>query len=206
VLGLRGTGSDVYALEDHFVPREHAVLALHRWPGEAHRAMAAPFRFGPSSLYGPGFGALALGNARGMLDAFVAFARRKTPLWNRNPISQSALVQVAVAEADARLESARVYLVQTMRELEAAAMRQGALDTDQRMTLRGASTFSIRVATAVVDSIYDMTGTTAVFDGEAMQRRFRDAHTISQHLQGRVSHLETVGRHILGVASDLRFA
>jgi hypothetical protein len=50
-----------------------------------------------------------------------------------------------------------------------------------------------------------MAGTTAIFEGSAIERRFRDAHTISQHLQGRIGHLETVGKHLLGVEYEVRF-
>ncbi|MBV8739140.1 MAG: hypothetical protein JO007_18195 [Alphaproteobacteria bacterium] len=50
-----------------------------------------------------------------------------------------------------------------------------------------------------------MAGTTAISEGNPFERRFRDAHTVSQHLQGRVSHFETVGKHLLGIESDPRF-
>ena len=73
------------------------------------------------------------------------------------------------------------------------------------MKIRAAGTFAIRVATGVVDRLYEMAGTTAIFEGNPFERRFRDAHTVSQHLQGRVSHFETVGKHLLGIESDPRF-
>jgi alkylation response protein AidB-like acyl-CoA dehydrogenase len=76
---------------------------------------------------------------------------------------------------------------------------------DQRMKIRAAGTFAIRVATGVVDRLYEMAGTSAIFEGNPFERRFRDAHTVSQHLQGRVSHFETVGKHLLGIESDPRF-
>ena len=41
---------------------------------------------------------------------------------------------------------------------------------------------------------------------EAAERRFRDAHTISQHAQGRISHTETVGKHLLGIEQVPRLA
>jgi len=50
-----------------------------------------------------------------------------------------------------------------------------------------------------------MAGTSAIFDGNPFERRFRDAHTISQHAQGRISHMETVGKHLLGIEQVPRF-
>jgi indole-3-acetate monooxygenase len=205
VIGLRGTGSDMYALRDLFIPADYTILALMRWPDMARRQLGLPYRFGASSLYASGFAGVALGNARAMLDSFVDLARQKVPRGGRNPLSENSIVQVELAEADTRLEAARVYLLHTLREVENWAMREGEVTLDQRMKIRAAGTFAIRVATGVVDRFYEMAGTTAIFEGNAFERRFRDAHTVSQHLQGRVSHFETVGKHLLGLETDQRF-
>lgn len=205
VLGLRGTGSDMYTLDGLFIPEEHTIHTLLQWPDEARRKLGGPYRFGASSLYAAGFGAVALGNARGTLDLFLELARRKTPRWGRNPLNEDPIVQVAVAEADTKLEAARVYLLHTLREAEQPLTRHDALAMDQRMKIRAAGTFAIRTATRVVDQLYEMAGTSSIFDGNPFERRFRDAHTVSQHLQGRVSHFETVGKHLLEIETEGRF-
>lgn len=205
VLGLRGTGSDMYTLEDLFVPEELTILTLQRWPGMAQRQAATPYRFGAGSLYAAGFAAVALGNARGMLDGFIELARRKVARWERDPLAASAVVQAAAAENDTELEAARVYLIETMRRVEREATCDGSVSLDDRMKIRAAGTSAIRRATAVINQLYEMAGTTAIFEGNPFERRFRDAHTVSQHLQGRVSHFETVGKHLFGMAADTRF-
>jgi len=204
-LGLRGTGSDRYTLEDEFIPEERAITSLFRWPDAPRLKLAAPYRFGGSSLYASGFAMVSLGNARGMLDGFIEAARHKVPRFTTNPLANNMVVQVAVAEADAKLESARVYLLQTLRGSEAAAMRRGELSMDERMKIRAATTHAIRLATRVVEQLYELAGSTAIFEGNPFERRFRDAHTVSQHAQGRISHLETVGKHLLGIEQVPRF-
>jgi alkylation response protein AidB-like acyl-CoA dehydrogenase len=205
VLGLRGTGSDQYALDDLFVPEQHTILTISRWPDCDRSKLAAPYRFSVNALYAPGFAAAALGNARGMFDALADLAGRKTPMWRAKPLGHGPNVQAVVAEADVRLHAARGFLVETLRRLEAHAMIHGAPSIDQRMALRAASTFAIRDATRVTEELFALAGATAIFDGDGIERRFRDAHAISQHHQGRLAHLETVGKHLLGVESDLRF-
>jgi indole-3-acetate monooxygenase len=205
VLGLRGTGSDKYTLENEFIPQERTLTSLFRWPDAPRLKLPAPYRFGGSSLYASGFAMVGLGNARGMLDGFVELARRKVPRFTTNPLANNMVVQVAVAEADAKLESARVYLLQTLRDSEAAAMGRGELSLDERMRIRAATTYAIRLATRVVEQLYEFAGSTAIFEGNPFERRFRDAHTVSQHAQGRISHLETVGKHLLGVEQVPRF-
>jgi hypothetical protein len=44
-----------------------------------------------------------------------------------NPLAESSLTQVLAAEADTVLSSARVYLVQTLREIETVASEEGGL-------------------------------------------------------------------------------
>ena len=48
-------------------------------------------------------------------------------------------------------------------------------------------------------------GATAIFETHPLERRFRDIHTVTQQLQGRLSHFETVGAWMLGADADLTF-
>ena len=41
-----------------------------------------------------------------------------------------------------------------------------------------------------------------VFQSNAFERRFLDMHAVTQQLQGRLAHFETVGQHILGLEPD----
>ena len=41
--------------------------------------------------------------------------------------------------------------------------------------------------------------------GEISERRFRDIHTVTQQLQGRLSHFETVGAWMMDAEADLTF-
>ena len=70
------------------------------------------------------------------------------------------------------------------------------------MTIRLASTFAIHQSMMVVDLAYHAAGSTAIFEENPFERRFRDIHTVSQQLQGRQEHLETVGQHLLGLEPD----
>jgi hypothetical protein len=42
--------------------------------------------------------------------------------------------------------------------------------------------------------VYKAAGTSAIFLGTPFERRFRDIHTLSQQIQSRDAHFETVGR------------
>ena len=57
----------------------------------------------------------------------------------------------------------------------------------------------------VGDWAYAEAGATAIFEAQPFERRFRDLHAAGQQVQGRASHLEEVGRHLLGLPPNLRF-
>jgi hypothetical protein len=74
------------------------------------------------------------------------------------------------------------------------------------MTVRMASTHTIHKAREAVDFAYNAAGATAIFDNHPLERRFRDIHTVTQQLQGRASHFETVGAWMMGAEADLTWA
>ncbi len=64
---------------------------------------------------------------------------------------------------------------------------------------------AIHRAREVGDWAYAEAGATAIFESQPFERRFRDLHAASQQVQGRAAHLETAGRHLLGLDPGLRF-
>jgi alkylation response protein AidB-like acyl-CoA dehydrogenase len=69
--------------------------------------------------------------------------------------------------------------------------------------VRAAATNAIHKARDAVDFAYDAAGATAIFENHPLERRFRDIHTVTQQLQGRLSHFETVGAWMMGAETDL---
>lgn len=205
VMGLRGTGSDTYSVKDLFVPAALTSPVIANWLTVQPSDPAILYRFTGSALYAAGFGGLALGNARGMLDTFLRLARSKTPRGAANPLSASAVVQMHVAQAEAQLRSARLLILDALTEAEASIGRSGKITLDQRMAIRMAGTFAIHQATDVLERAYRSAGTTAILESQPFERRFRDGYSISQHLQGRLAHFELVGKHLLGIEVDPQF-
>ena len=199
VMGLRGTGSDAYAVSDLFVPEAYAVgrddPAYRRYPG-------ALYVLPTNSLYSCGFASLALGVARALLDAFTALAMEKTPRGYKHALRLSAVTQTEVAEAEARLRAARMYLRGTLGEIWESVQRTSALTLEERMAIRLSASQTLKEAVAVGDFAYYAAGATAIFESHPFERRFRDLHAVSQQLQARRSHFETVGKFLLDVEVD----
>jgi alkylation response protein AidB-like acyl-CoA dehydrogenase len=195
VIGMRGTASDSYTLDDVFVPEAFSATredpTLRREPG---RLYAFPMQ----GLYAVGVAGVALGIARAMLDAYEALAMRKTPR-NLGRLADNAVVQSSVAQMEARLGAARTYLVATLSDIYATADTMSVIDVPARARVRLACAHAIQTAEAVADHAYKAAGTDAIFLGTVFERRFRDIHTLSQQIQSRTAHFESVGQILLGI-------
>lgn len=201
VMGLKGTGSDNYAVKKLFVPAEH-TLDIDGIPDPSQRSVlyAFPIRL----VYAAAFSSVALGIARALLDSFIELARGKVPHAQQNILRDSAVVQSTVGQAEAKLRSARAYLLRTLEEIEAAvaAGSQRELTLEQRMQIRLASTFCLHLGKEVADTVYHAAGSSAIMESGVFERRFRDIHAVTQQVQGRYVHYETVGQFLLGLGPD----
>jgi alkylation response protein AidB-like acyl-CoA dehydrogenase len=200
VMGLRGTGSDSFVVKDLFVPEKYAYIrddAATRMDPSPH------YRYASTMVYSSGFAHVALGIARGFMDAFMALAAHKTPREARSTLKDNPMVQSEVAQCEAKWSAARHYLRANIgdawREIE-----QGRHPTDaQRVAIRLAATHAIHAAKEVVGTLYEAAGANSILESGPFEKRFRDIHTVTQQLQGRKSHYENAGKFMLGVPIDL---
>ena len=194
VLGLRGTGSDTYSVEDLFIPDEHAPC---RDALEERREKGPLYTIISNLLYATGFCGVALGVGRRMLDTYAQLARGKQSRAAITSMANNHAVQKEIAQLEAKLSGARAFVHEAVcQAYEAAA--EDRLDVDLRMRLRLATTHAMQEAADVAYACYRAAGTTAILNSAPFERRFRDAMSVSQHLQGMNAHLEMVGRHIIG--------
>ncbi len=200
VLGLRGTGSDTYTVDNLFIPD---AMAPARDVLQERREAGPIYTIGSTLLYASGFCSVTIGLARRLLDAYVDLARGKHSRASINSMAANNAIQREIALLDARLSAARAFLHAEVRATYDAASA-GTLDVDRRMRLRLATTHGMNEASDVSIAAYRAAGTTAILDSAPFERRFRDAMSASQHLQGMMGHVEMVGRHILGVENKLQ--
>ncbi|MCA1454077.1 acyl-CoA dehydrogenase [Bradyrhizobium sp. BRP22] len=201
-VGLRGTASDQFTLNDFFVRADHSITREF----ERERREAGPlYRMGSGTCYQVGFAGVACGIARGALDNFVDVARNKVPRGARSPLRDNAVVQSGLAQAEVHLRAARGFVLQSMADIWKDLVAGNDITVEQRITVRMAATHAIHKAREAVDFAYNAAGASAIFEGHPLERRFRDIHTVTQQLQGRLSHFETVGAWMMGADCDLTF-
>jgi alkylation response protein AidB-like acyl-CoA dehydrogenase len=200
VIGLRGTGTDSYSVENLVIPEKFAAL---RDDPRGLRETGPLYKLTTNMVFGMGFGATAVGVARAMLDASVELARSKMPQ-GLGAMRENNAVQGLIGRAEASLRAARAYLYATAAEVWSDLARGDPITEKHRIALRIAATWTIHQAAAVVDTAYHMAGATAVFSANKFERRFRDMHAIAQQIQARDTHYEDAGKAILASKLDTK--
>lgn len=202
VIGLRGTGSDTYTLTDVFVPEAYSV---RRDVDEERRLDEPFFQFTTTSAYSCGFSAVAMGIARSMLDELRTLAQTKKPSHTTRTLRDNPVMHHLVAENEAKLRSARAFVLQSVRDGEDCIRRTGVLDKENKILMRLATTSAIARAKEVAAFVYHEAGAAAIFASSPFDRKIRDIHAAAQQVQARTGHIEVCGQYFLGFDPTARF-
>ena len=192
VNGLKGTGSFSFEAKDVFVPASR-VYVEEQTPRDD-----GPLYLIPRSLFfGSGFGMVALGVARSALDAAIEIATRKKPQ-EQTLLRDQPAIQRIIGQAEATWGAANAFLQEKAVKLWQKALDDHDLPLEHRMELRLASSHAIRQGAQVADMAYSVFGSSAIFESSPIQRKFQDAHAITQQIQGRLEHYDSAGQYYLG--------
>lgn len=198
VMGLKGTGSGDFEVKDIRVPKGRSVSLVTDKPRET----GALYKFPAFGLLALGVTAVALGNARGALDAFRDLATVKKSQGSAKTLSERQTVQAEYARSEAAWRAARAYLYSEIDRVWAIAQGEDEIPIQARADLRLACTHMTRTGADICRSLYDLGGGAALFETSDLQRRFRDAHAITQHIVTAPATLELTGRILFGLQTD----
>jgi alkylation response protein AidB-like acyl-CoA dehydrogenase len=193
VAGLRGTGSHTYVIEDVFVPEERSLPLFAEVSG-----LEAPMRVPQLTFAHVGFASMGLGAAWSALDDFTALLESKTPGLSTTPLRETATAQRTIGEVRAHLRAASTHM-EWMTGLLVEAAGRGTPSVDDLAEARLAIVSTVDTSLDAVEKLYRVAGTTGIFTGSPLHRRFQDLHVLSQQVFARPSHYENVGRQILGL-------
>jgi len=192
--GLRGTGSGDIAVKDLLVPRARSVSLITDKPTSSAPLYAFPV-FG---LLAIGIAAVACGNARAALREFAEAAKSKRLPGGRT-LADRGTAQAEFAEATAAIEAARAYLLSEIDLAWADAVAGQPMTLPRRASLRLAATHMTRTAAEMVRRVQDLAGGASVFLDDPLQRRLRDAQTMTAHIMTAPATYELTGRALLDV-------
>jgi alkylation response protein AidB-like acyl-CoA dehydrogenase len=198
-LGLRGTASYTYEVEDLFVPEEET---FDREDPTATFEPGTLYLFHETYAYAAAFSALMLGIAQGMVSDLEELAMSKRPRASASSLRESPVFQSQFAVLQARLRAARAYLHATLDQSWEKVEATRAMPIEERANHKLATTYVINQGVDIATEAYRAAGQTAIFPINPFERRLRDALSASQQLQGRPSNFVTIGRVMLGLPPD----
>ena len=203
-VGLSGTGSKDVAVKALFVP-EHRTLTAWAFNGRAHpgsQVNPSPLFRLPMLALGPYvLSGVMLGCARGAYELTVGAARKRNATTTGQPVGASQSVQIKVAEAGARIDTAELLMRRACDHAMDVARAGREAEHGDKVRYRRDAFFAARMCLEAVDLLMGIAGSGGLYLGNPMQRLFRDAHAANAHImfspdvQGAL-----FGQHELGMA------
>lgn len=203
-VGLSGTGSKDVAVKALFVP-EHRTLTAWAFNGKAHpgsQVNPSPLFRLPMLALGPYvLSGVMLGCARGAYELTVGAARKRNATTTGQPVGASQSVQIKVAEAGARIDTAELLMRRACDHAMDVARAGREAEHGDKVRYRRDAFFAARMCLEAVDLLMGIAGSGGLYLGNPMQRLFRDAHAANAHImfspdvQGAL-----FGQHELGMA------
>jgi len=204
VMGLRGTGSKTVMLEDVFVPE---YRAMNVWnydvdppPGAAVNP-GAMFQGVPRiMIFTTMLTAPALGIAQSAVEAYRERLETRGSALMSGKQSENAPSQIALGRASEQAAMARDILMGAAHDFQRRAEAGDTFTAEDRIGHRLRMAEVMRMCTQVVTDVFMDAGTGAMFDGNPLQRMFRDMYAIRSHVVIDPNNAaENCGRLLLGI-------
>ena len=195
VVGMRGTGSQDFGLDDVWVPDTHTCFL-------GDPAIEAGPLYDPRLVFVILFTAVvanSLGIARGAIEALISLAAHVTSTRSTDLLRDRPLVQTRLAEAEAILNAARAYVISAVGALWDKAC---AGSSDQSLAIaqaRLAIVHAMHEAVRSVDLVFHAAGTNAIYTRNPLERYFRDIHVAVQHNAAFPAQYESAGKVLMGL-------
>ncbi len=196
VMGLCGTGSKSFAMNDVFVP-DHRILSWGPFamgtgpfgpgpgcPGtKAHPHMnllkAPMWAIFPFCVTSP-----ASGIARGVFESYVEQMRSRKTAITQEALSQFAHVHYKIAEAGALTDAAEWLYKRSLKETIDKVEAGETLSWEHRGRSRRDQNQSIRMATQAAEALFSATGGNGLYNSQHVQRGYRDLQAMGHHIVG----------------------
>jgi alkylation response protein AidB-like acyl-CoA dehydrogenase len=181
-LGLRATKSDDVAIRQQFVPEERTIAATG---GEVIFGQAddGPTLSRISIFHLAGWhSAVMVGLTRSILRDAAAASHQRRPVMDPSVVmADDPNFRERIGELNIRLDAARtLQWTEAARVWELAAAGQPRTRTD-RVRHRSVVAYVHRECLSVADEAFRLAGTSVLYSGSEMQRRWRDLHSAGQH-------------------------
>ena len=181
VMGLAGTGSKRLKMEKVFVPehRHHPIFgAAPTPPADFDPIYKIPFVL----IFGEMLAAAAQGMARGILDQYIERNQSRLGAFDRSKYADNPDVHRYIAETEYAIRSARAMSHANQQAAYDAAnegVEQPVIDKARHLWEMAKS---VHGCTEAASRLYSISGAHTIFEGDSLQRAFRDMQSATTHM------------------------
>jgi 3-hydroxy-9,10-secoandrosta-1,3,5(10)-triene-9,17-dione monooxygenase len=202
-IGLAGTGSKSFAVEDVFVPT-HRVLDKSDYdagtaPGTLFYTSAVSKlpRGGVSAV---SYTAAAVGAAEGFLANYIAMTSGRKS--RGHAVADEPGIQINLGLASAEIEAARMLYLGAIRECMETLAEGKPYGRERNLAGKRNACFAAQLAMQAVQRLFNNAGGRALYTDNVLQRQWRDCYAASAHhsLVWETA-AANYGRHVLGAAA-----
>ena len=196
--GLAGTGSHDFEAAGVVVPLGHGADITAR-----AREAGALYAFPVFGMLALGIAGVATGLGRAAIRELQEIGGGKRPQGSRRLVGERVAAQVEIAHAEAAVAASRAYLADAIGRAWEHAKTGGEMPAEARRDLRLAASFAVEQCVGAVDRMYLLGGGSSVHKTGRLQRIFRDAHVVTQHMMVAPATWELTGRMLFGLDTDM---
>lgn len=200
VVGLKGTGSCDYSVENYFLAEDLSFVwdLLNPKPLRG----GASFLFPPFSYVAKEHGSVAIGAARRALDELIKLATTTHGTFRSSKLEERQVVHRQIAEADLKIRAARALLYERYEELYQKASSGAVPDGRDIADVRAMAVHATDVAIGVVTMAYHFAGNTGLHHPHVIGRLLRDLNTAGLHQVMSDTAYENHGKFCLGLSAN----
>lgn len=200
VAGLCGTGSHDITVDGVVVP-DARTFSVFEDVGLDSPAGRIP----ELSLSSLAMANVAVGIAEGALAEITTLATGKVPMFADATLAANPLFRHRLGEADAHLRAARALLDTEIESAWSTAVAGAEFTPARRGRIRATASWVVTAAATVTDVAYTAGGGSALYATSPLQRRWRDAHAVTQHFAVKPDTLTLAGAVLAGQDVDDTF-
>lgn len=205
--GMRGSGTKTLVIKDAFVPNHRIQAAKDMMEGRSagfglypdSKIFYTPYR----PYFASGFASISLGIAERMLEAFKEKTRNRVRAYTGASVGTATPALMRLAESTHQVAAARAFLEKTWQDHAAHGERHEYPSRETLAYWRTNQAYAVKMCIEAVDRLFEAAGGTAWFEGNEMQRLFRDSHMTGAHAYTDYDVCaQILGRELMGLEPD----
>ncbi len=193
VLGLRGTHSIDYKVDDLFIPDDR-----WSWFPIKKAVIDQPlYRFSFLGALSISIASVGLGLAKRTVDELISFSKLKSPFGQGKPLSGRPEYQMQIAEVSGKYLAAAALFKETISNAEKEVLT-GSCSIEMKANIRLASAQATDLAHQAVQEAYKIAGGSSIWDTSKFSELLRDMNVVTQHGMVSRGNMRTAGAVLLG--------